>query len=75
MDISLDINAVELLLTKGKSNTNICDSEGSSPLHLCASQESVDPMMVGMLLRFGADPNRRNIKGNHILPKSSSIGL
>jgi len=67
LDISLDINAVELLLTKGKSNTNICDSEGSSPLHLCASQESVDPMMVGMLLRFGADPNRRNIKGQTAL--------
>ena len=59
----VDAKAVELLLTRGDADPNIADWNGTTPLHMCFTQKGVDPMVVGILLRLGADPNRRDGKG------------
>jgi len=57
-----DLKIVELLLMDD-SDPNISNMEGNTALHLCAAGRGVDPMIPGMLLRFGANPNLKNDQG------------
>lgn len=59
-----DAKVVELILEKGRSDPNIGDWKGDTPLHLCTAHEMVDPLIVGTLLEHGADPNQPNDEGD-----------
>lgn len=70
------IEAVLTLIQKCKADVNIPDSEGETPLH-CSVLHEYDPFgmkskddyadTVLVLLKFGADPNRKNERGETAL--------
>lgn len=57
-----DIKVIEWLLRSG-ANPDICNSDGDTPLHACAMRKGIDPLIPGILLRFGANPNLKNRLG------------
>jgi ankyrin repeat protein len=52
---------VRVLINDGKANVNVKDRDGTTPLHVAASNGDND--IVVLLLQAGAQPNTRNAKG------------
>lgn len=61
-----DIKVIEWLLKSG-ANPDMCNIDGDTPLHVCAMRRGIDPLIPGILLRFGANPNLKNRLGTCIL--------
>lgn len=53
------MQTIESLLKVG-ADPNIPSRDGSTSLHACASLRGIDPLIPGLLLRCGANPNLKN---------------
>ncbi|CAG7562028.1 unnamed protein product [Fusarium equiseti] len=63
----IDIAAVSLLLSHGAKVTDL-DEPGNTPLHIATRDwQFIDA--VALLLEYGADPARKNLKQENALPK------
>lgn len=62
------VTIAKLVLERAKNKAaavNLCDNDGNTPLHFACRQNY--PKLVNMLLREGADPNKRNGEGKSAL--------